>query len=120
MFEIRNRRTNEVIHRIQPDRRGAMDLRGTEMHEANLELTDLHGADLSGAQLCGALLIGANLGGANLSGTDLREADLRGAFLRRADLTNADLRGAVYDHTTTWPTEFDPIAAGATRISDAH
>ncbi|XUR87678.1 Pentapeptide repeat family protein [Bilophila wadsworthia] len=55
------------------------DLRGADLHEANLRWADLRGADLHEA---------------NLRWADLRGADLHEANLREADLRGADLYGA--------------------------
>ena len=65
------------------------DLRGANLHEANLYQANLHEADLRGANLHEA-----NLYRANLHEADLRRANLRGADLHEADLRGADLRGA--------------------------
>ena len=58
---------------------------------------NLRGADLHRANLCEA-----NLQRANLRGADLHRADLRGADLQRANLRGADLRGANIDYAC-WP-----------------
>jgi TIR domain/Pentapeptide repeats (8 copies) len=83
-------------------RRGSgrfLDLRGTDLRDADLPGVDLIGADLrdanlSGANLCDADLRRAELGGAKLSLADLRGADLSGADLKRTHLGGADMRGA--------------------------
>jgi hypothetical protein len=82
-------------------------LRNTYLRDAHLQSAWLGGADLEEAEVPGANLCGADLKNANLRGVDLRGADLRGA-----DLEKADLRGAKADQTTTWPSGFDPVAAG--------
>ena len=58
---------------------------------------NLRGADLHRANLCEADLCGANLRGADLHRANLCEADLCGANLREADL-----RGANIDYAC-WP-----------------
>ncbi|MFR2842091.1 MAG: pentapeptide repeat-containing protein [Acutalibacteraceae bacterium] len=58
---------------------------------------NLRGADLHRANLCEADLCGANLRGADLHRANLCEADLCGANLR-----GADLRGANIDYAC-WP-----------------
>jgi len=73
---------------------------------------------LRGADLSGATLLAATLEGADLTGASLRGADLRKARLWKADLTGADLTGAVYSLATSWPSGFDPVAAGAKRVDD--
>jgi len=58
---------------------------------------NLRGADLHRANLCEADLCGANLRGADLHRANLCEADLH-----RANLCEADLRGANIDYAC-WP-----------------
>ncbi len=75
------------------------DMRGANLHQAYLELTNLYqvnlsGANLSGANLCGAILSAANLSGANLTGANLQEANLYLANLHNATLSDAILKGA--------------------------
>jgi uncharacterized protein YjbI with pentapeptide repeats len=60
----------------------------------NLSHTDLRGANLHKAQLSGAALVGAHLEGADLGSAKLEKADLRGAHLSQADLVQANLNGA--------------------------
>ncbi len=69
------------------------DLRGANLHRADLHRADLRGANLHRADLHRADLRGANLYGANLHRADLYEADLYEADLRGADLYEANLRG---------------------------
>src|SRR6266540_3925034 len=76
-----------------------LDLRQTDLREANLggaNLTRarLSGADLTQAQLGGADLTGTQFDGANLTGTHLAGANLTRAQLGGADLTGAQLGGA--------------------------
>ncbi len=76
-----------------------VDLSGSDLSEANLVDAYLCRANLSGTGLVSAYLIvtdltGANLRGANLSRANLNDAILVGADLREADLSKADLRGA--------------------------
>ena len=70
------------------------DLRGANLHDANLHDADLRDAYLGCACLHGADLGHADLSGANLSDADLSYADLSGANLSDADLSYADLSGA--------------------------
>ncbi len=70
------------------DLRGT-DLRNAQLSNANLTGTDLREADLTGARLDGALLMESYLQHANLT-----DADLTGAMLDDADLSNANLTGA--------------------------
>jgi uncharacterized protein YjbI with pentapeptide repeats len=98
-------------------------LRGSNLDKAALVHTRLKKAylmeaSLRGADLTGATLLAANLEGADLTGASLRGADLRKARLWKADLTGADLTGAVYSLATSWPSGFDPVAAGAKRVDD--
>ncbi len=86
-----------------------LELRGANLHRADLvgaglceahlagadlRDADLNAADLDGADLQRANLHGANLSGANLSGAYLHEADLSRANLSRADLHSAQLNEA--------------------------
>jgi len=82
--------------RREPDHHTRLDLSNTLL---GLDRIDLKGANLHDAQLVDADLRGATLVNADLSDTTLSSADLRGADLTDADLTNAvlfqaDLRGA--------------------------
>lgn len=113
------------------DFRGAK-LRGTSFYRASLSGANLSGldlretnfneTDLSFANLSDANLFGNGLSG-NLRGADFRRADLRDCRLHWGldNLNGADLRGAQYskrgsEYDTSWPEEFDPIAAGAIRV----
>src|SRR6266511_378734 len=91
-----------------------LDLRQTDLREANLggaNLTRarLSGADLTQAQLGGADLTGTQFDGANLTGTHLAGANLTRAQLGGADLTGADLTAA--DLTESWLDEADLTGA---------
>ncbi len=61
-----------------------IDLRGTDLRQADLNTGDLANAQLSESDLRNANLIDANLKNANLS-----RSDLRGAVLRRSDMEGA-------------------------------
>ena len=105
-------------------RLGGASLVGAQLRGRDLRYAVLAKADLRRADLCDA-----RLDEADLSGADLREADLRGASLLEADLSGADLRGADlggarhlsmallrrsrHDRSTSWPSSFDPVAAGS-------
>ena len=93
---------------VEWDLRGA-DLHGAELTRAGLRQSNLSGADLQGANLFNANMDMVDLTSANLSGAILDEADLKNATmtdaklnlarlvdanLKSADLTNADLTGA--------------------------
>jgi Pentapeptide repeats (8 copies) len=76
-----------------------LDLRGTDLHgadleEAILEYANLRGAHLEGARLQSVYLQGAELRGAHLEGAHLGGAYLEGASLRRARLEKANFWGA--------------------------
>ena len=58
-------------------------------------------------------LSGAHLTGADLSDAYLVDAYLVDAHLRGVNLNGANLNGAKYSISTSWPSGFDPIAAGA-------
>jgi uncharacterized protein YjbI with pentapeptide repeats len=90
-------------------------LRGYDGPAASLARANLAGASLHGADLMGIKLNDAKLDGADLTNAKLRAADLHGASFKDATLTGADLATALYDDATTWPTGFDPIAAGAVK-----
>ncbi|MDF2387248.1 pentapeptide repeat-containing protein [Nostoc ellipsosporum NOK] len=70
------------------------DLRGANLHEANLELSNLYQVNLSGANLAEANFSGAILSAANLSGANLAGANFSGAILSAANLSGANLAGA--------------------------
>ncbi len=90
-----------------------VNLRGVDLHAANLPhanltganliLADVSGANLTGADLTGTDLYladvsGTNMSGSNLTGTDLRETGLAGANLSHANLRFADLHSADLPH----------------------
>jgi hypothetical protein len=111
-----------------------MYLRHKNFEGAILRNTKLDGADLSGAILNNAELDGASLASADLTGSrlqramlgevvisgsvsraDFRESQLCGADLSNAQgLDEANLRGARADHSTQWPSGFNPKNAGVT------
>ena len=70
------------------------DLQGANLQEADLEYADLQGANLQEADLEYADLHGVNLHGADLRDTELHGADLHGADLWGANLQHAELQGA--------------------------
>ena len=84
------------------DRLLDFNLRGADLHRANLCEADLCGANLRGADLHRANLCEADLCGANLRGADLHRANLCEADLHRADLHRANLCGANIDYAC-WP-----------------
>lgn len=116
----------------------AAHLAQAQLQDAHLEEARLLGANLSGANLSAAhlenaqmqwaSLLTANLQGANLRGACLIGVELLSANLSRADLCDADLeyahlswarlRGAKYNAQTRWPSDFDPVAAGALKVED--
>ncbi|MCB8980772.1 MAG: pentapeptide repeat-containing protein [Ardenticatenaceae bacterium] len=105
--------------------------------EQNLSFVDLSLLHLHGAQLHNANLSGANLGASELNEADLTGANLSGAFLGNTSFRNADLRGtdftdadfgtelsgrpllegalidALFDSTTIWPSDINPLLSGA-------
>ena len=111
--------SNATIHRgadFSRCRLVAMDLRGKDLQEANLEWADLTESDLRGCKLGRANLHGAYLTGAQLDGADLERARLDGTYLLMTDFGNARLvgttfAGAVWDQGTTWPAGFTPPKA---------
>ena len=93
---------------------GGRDLRHIVLAKADLRQADLRDALLDEADLSGADLRGADLRGASLLEADLSGADLRGADLGAArHLSMALLRRSRHDRSTTWPSAFDPVAAGS-------
>src|SRR2546425_6767476 len=142
MIEIKHKDTGAVLLRVEADTLEGADLSGSNLEGAMLWGANLTGANLARAvlkhaSLTGALLGGADLRAARLKGADLtgallegvmlRDADLRGARLsgvrlqglgwQEADLRGAILQGALYDHTTEWPTGFDPVKHGARLVA---
>ena len=83
LFEF-EKENNTVKDTLMEAIKGGADLRGADLHDANLSSADLRGANLYGADLCDA----------NLSSADLRGADLRDANLSGADLSSANLSSA--------------------------
>lgn len=79
-----------------------VDLRGANLHSADLPGADLFNAKLGEADLRDADLVGAFLYDANLWEADLRDADLTGADLREADLTRAWLNGDTNVFAVVW------------------
>lgn len=70
------------------------NLNGLDLKESNLREANLIHADLSEANLSNADLKDANLINANLAYADLRNADLKEANLRKVNLNNVNLREA--------------------------
>lgn len=99
------------------DLRGA-ELDGLDIPRLCLAHSNLDGASLVDAKLAGATLLETSLRNADLSNADLRSANLTRAHLDRAILRGADLStaqlqgthltGVVTDHTTRWPSGFNP------------
>lgn len=92
-------------------------LESADLRGANLEAAQLMGAEIQKAKLSKTNLTKANFKGANLEKADLSNADLQGADLSDADLTGtnlqgANLKGALYDKTTKFSEEFDPVSEG--------
>ena len=78
---------------ISPDLRGA-DLHKAELFGANLAQADLRGASLIEANLSASSLFQANISEVDLTKANLMQVDLRGACLRKANLSGANLMGA--------------------------
>ncbi len=94
----------------------ACSMNGAELTYSDFTRANLRNADLTGACLCLADLSGADLRDANLAGADLMKAvlegaDLRGARLAGACLTGANLTGARYDQATELPFSFEEARA---------
>jgi hypothetical protein len=87
-------------------------LGGATLERAELIDANLTGANLSVATLSNTRLIRAKFTGAQLDGTVLRGADLTGADFTSVDLEETYLTDASADHTTRWPSRFNPRRAG--------
>lgn len=85
---------------------GRANLRGADMHNANLVGWRFVGSDLSDANLTGARLQAGDLTDARLAGADLTNAGLSGAKLRWANLT-----GARVDHADLQFTDLRQVRA---------
>jgi uncharacterized protein YjbI with pentapeptide repeats len=111
-------------------------LRGAKLENANFSEADLNGANLSGSHVSQhhtrPKFTTANLAEANLSGLYLRKTDLKNADLKKANLSNSNLleanldranlkgvqlQGAICNQATLFPTDFDPVKAGAYLIA---
>ncbi|MFA6066638.1 MAG: pentapeptide repeat-containing protein [Candidatus Babeliaceae bacterium] len=87
-----------------------LDVRGSNLEDANLQGSDLKKANLQDTNLTGAYLDGANLTEANLAGANLSNATASEATFDRAQLTGAILKlnapfatfvGAIFNSKTT-------------------
>ena len=108
----------EIVHKLERSQLSGANLSGCNLIRANLfgaimNRVNLHQANLRGANLGSARLRKANLRGAVMDSANLIGADLRGANLQTANLQNADLTNSEFDSDTKWPSNFDPIEAGA-------
>ncbi len=107
--------------------RGAT-LEGALLHDRKVRFSTFANANLREAVLTGITLLHVNLSEAdlrsadlkmaklqrvNLQGVRLQNADLRGAKFERSKLSGASFTGAKLNGDTTWPDDFDPVAAGA-------
>ncbi|MCC3404059.1 MAG: pentapeptide repeat-containing protein [Microcoleus sp. PH2017_10_PVI_O_A] len=108
-------------------------LRAAQLQYASFSEADLNSANLSGSKLTQQTkFTTANLSQANLSGLYLRKTDLNNADLTNANLSNSNLleanidranlkgvqlEGAIYNQATLFPTDFDPVKAGACLIA---
>lgn len=89
---------------------------GASLRGQDLRDVDLQDAFLSGIDLSDADLRDVDLAGADLEGAILTDADVRGANLETANLSHARLLRVRYDAHTRWPSDFDPVKAGAVRV----
>ena len=85
---------NLQVARLQVADLSGAHLQRADLSEVRLQEADLIEAQLQGARLQGANLFEAHLQWANLSGAQLQEADLFGARLHGAHLQEADLSNA--------------------------
>ncbi|MEL7091860.1 MAG: pentapeptide repeat-containing protein, partial [Pseudomonadota bacterium] len=95
---------------LEPLEDGEIDLRGT-----NLQNADLNGLAFEKARLEGAQLQGAYLSSAQLQRADLVGAQLQGAYLDDAQLQGADLVSAKLQGADLWKAQFD----AATSLTNA-
>jgi hypothetical protein len=91
-----------VITKRTPGQQWDINLRHTDLQEAELWSpeflrADLRGANLRAVKFFGALFRGVNFGGANLAGADLTMASLYGSDFEGATLEGANLRAARLD-----------------------
>ena len=114
-----------------------MDLHGTSFAGSYLRGAILAKSNLTDCNFSNSSLITAYLMHANLKGANLRDckamfcnfisADLNEADVQNADFSNCNFKGAVitcrnasqanfvdavYDSSTVWPDNFDPVVAG--------
>ena len=113
--KISHKRTGALLCVVDGATLTGASLSGAALSGADLQHAAIRGADLHRADLRLADLSGADLRGADLRGADLRGVDLRGADLREARLYRADLRHSLYNTGTHWPSDFDPLASGASK-----
>jgi len=71
-----------------------IDLRGSNLTNANFTLAELKGVNLREVRMWDAVLRDAKLAGANLQGSYLWRVNMKDADLTNVDLSNADLSGA--------------------------
>jgi uncharacterized protein YjbI with pentapeptide repeats len=88
------------------------DLSGATGDNANFSGASLDSANLSTANMSGANFSGASLAGANLSNSILTGANFSRAYLNAQGLESANLMGAIYGSETSFPSGFNPTAAG--------
>ena len=117
----------EDVNLINANLSGA-NLSGANLYEANLSNANLSNANLERAFLGPGNLSNANLSNANLSGISMMSLNLSNANLSNAnlshfmpghiDISSSNLDGAKYTEGTTWPSDFDPAAAGAILVEE--
>ncbi|MBI4644409.1 MAG: pentapeptide repeat-containing protein [Deltaproteobacteria bacterium] len=104
-----------AVDYAQKGEKRSLDLTAThlaqaDMHELNLNGVLLNNANLRLGYLLGANFCNARFGNANLQSADLEKANLRGADLRWASgLTAEQSAYALWDETTRWPDDFEPL-----------
>ena len=95
-----------------------VDAREIDFFEAVLDNSGLSEAFLMKTVFLGTSLKYCVLRNAQLQEADLRKSNVIGANLQGANLNNAKLEGCIFDSTTQWPNDFDPLAFGAVKVSN--
>ena len=96
------------------------DIRGADLHKANLQRADLRKANLCGADLRSANLYEADLDYANLSGSILCEANLQSCNLHAANLSRANLNRTLLSKANLCAANLGGASLRAANLSEAN
>ena len=96
------------------------DIRGADLHKANLQRADLRKADLCGADLQSANLYEADLDYANLCGSILCEAKLQSCNLHAANLSRANLNRTLLSKANLSAANLGGASLRAANLSEAN